>query len=179
MVCNRCKLKVHDILCNLKVSHKEPELGSVWLLEDISSEKHEMIRAELFKANLELIEKNQVILVERIKNTITELIHHTTGRINTNFSDYLSLQLKYDYTYLANVFSATERTTIEQYMIRHKIERVKELLGYGELNLSQIADVMHYSSVGHLSNQFKKITGFTSSHYKKTINHRLSNLENL
>jgi YesN/AraC family two-component response regulator len=178
MVCNRCKITVSNVLSGFGVGHKEIELGAVTLLEKISHEKRELIRSALYKSELLLIEDKKTILIEKVKNIITELVHYTIGRPNTNFSDYLSYRLDYDYTYLANIFSATEGTTIERYMITSKIERVKELLRYNELSLGEIANELHYSSAAHLATQFKKITGFTSSEFKR-MHHKRLMLESL
>jgi AraC-like DNA-binding protein len=119
------------------------------------------------------------VLIEKIKNVIIEMVHYTDELPKTNFSDYLSEKLHYDYTYLANLFSEVQGTTIEKFIITHKIERVKELIVYDELNLTEIAWNMHYSSVAHLSNQFKKITGLTPSHFKKLKNKRRQAIEDI
>ena len=129
------------------------------------------------KSGLEVLDDKKRILIEKIKNTITEMIHYTDENPKVNYSDYLSEKLGYDYTYLANTFSEVTGITIQQFIIIHKIERVKELLIYDELNLTEIAFKMHYSSVGHLSNQFKKITGLTPSFYKQVKNKRKAKLE--
>ena len=118
-------------------------------------------------------------LIERIKNVIVEMVHYTSEIVKTNFSDYLSEKLHYDYTYLANLFSQVQRTTIEQFIISHKVERIKELIIYGEWNMTEIAIRMNYSSVAHLSNQFKKVTGLSPSHFKKLKNRRRSPIEDL
>ncbi len=119
------------------------------------------------------------VLIQKIKNVIVELVHYTEEPLNVNFSDYLSQKLDYDYTYLANLFSEVQGITIEKFIISHKIERVKELLVYNELNLTEIAYLMHYSSVAHLSTQFKKVTGLTPSHFKQLREKRRSMLEDL
>jgi AraC-like DNA-binding protein len=113
------------------------------------------------------MDDKKAMLIEKIKTIIIEMVHYTDELPKTNFSDYLSEKLKHDYTYLANLFSEYQGTTIEKFMITHKIERVKELIIYDEVNLTEIAWMMHYSSVAHLSNQFKKITGLTPSHFKQ------------
>jgi AraC-like DNA-binding protein len=119
------------------------------------------------------------VLIQKIKNVIVELIHYSEEPLVINFSDHLSQKLNHNYTYLANLFSEVQGTTIEKFIIAHKIERVKELLVYNELNLTEIAYLMHYSSVAHLSAQFKKVTGLTPSHFKQLREKRLTMLENL
>lgn len=143
------------------------EMGVVDIMEDITDEQRDLIRAALFLSGLELMDDKKAVLIEKIKNVIIEMVHYTDELPKTNFSDYLSDKLQYDYTYLANLFSESQGTTIESFIIHHKIERVKELILYNEYNLTEIAWKMHYSSVAHLSNQFKKITGLTPSLFKK------------
>ena len=128
---------------------------------------------------LELLEDKKSILIEKIKNVITEMIHHSDELPKVNYSDYISQKLEYDYTYLANTFSEVKGITIQQYIILHKIERVKELILYDELSLSEISYKLHYSSPAHLSNQFKKVTGLTPSFFKKMKQKRNRNLENM
>jgi AraC-like DNA-binding protein len=128
---------------------------------------------------LELLDDKRSILIEKIKNVITELIHYSDELPRVNYSDYISEKLGYDYTYLSNIFSEVKGTTIQQFIIINKIERVKELLLYDELNLTEIAYKLHYSSVAHLSNQFKKITGLSPSFFKQLKQKRKGNLENL
>lgn len=142
------------------------ELGEVEIMEDISKTQAQLLDAALIESGLELMDDNKTILVEKIKTIIIELIHYNDNELKINLSDYLSEKLNHNYTYLSNLFSKVKGITIEKYYLAHKIERVKELLVYDELNLSEIAYKMHYSSVAHLSNQFKKITGFTPSHFK-------------
>jgi AraC-like DNA-binding protein len=146
------------------------EMGVVEIMENITTEQREQIKIALLKSGLELMDDKKAVLIEKIKNVIIEMVHYSDELPKTNFSDYLSEKLSYDYTYLANLFSETQGTTIEKFTISHKIERVKELIIYDELNLTEIAWKMHYSSVAHLSNQFKKITGLTPSHFKKLKN---------
>lgn len=154
-------------------------LGEVDVLEDITVAQRAIIKAALLKSGLELLDDKKAILIERIKGVIIEVIHYSDELPKTNFSDYLSEKLQYDYTYLANLFSETEATTIEHYIIIHKIERVKELIIYDELNLTEIAWKLHYSSVAHLSHQFKKVTGLTPSFFKSLKNKKRNSLENL
>jgi len=155
------------------------DMGVVDIMEEITPEQHEQIRIALQKTGLELMEDKKAVLIERIKNSIIEMVYYKDELPKTNFSDYLSEKLKYDYTYLANLFSEIQGTTIEKYIILHKIERVKELIIYDELNLTEIAWNMHYSSVAHLSNQFRKITGLTPSHFKKLKEKRRMAIEDV
>ena len=143
------------------------DLGEVEIMEDITSDQREKMKTDLLRSGLELMDDKRAILIEKIKNTIIEMVHYTDAMIKTNFSDFLSERLNYDYTYLANLFSEVQGTTIEHFIISHKIERIKELIIYDELNITEIAYKMNYSSVGHLSNQFKKVTGLSPSHFKQ------------
>jgi len=155
------------------------DLGVVEVMEDITPEQRELLKANLLKSGLELLDDKRSILIEKIKNVITELIHYSDELPRVNYSDYISKKLGYDYTYLSNIFSEVKGTTIQQFIIINKIERVKELLLYDELNLTEIAYKLHYSSVAHLSNQFKKITGLSPSFFKQLKQKRKGNLENL
>ncbi len=155
------------------------DLGMVEILEDITNEQREELSKNLLKSGLELLDDKKSILIEKIKSVIIEMIHYTDELPKVNYSDYISEKLDYDYTYLVNTFSEVKGITIQQFIIIHKIERVKELLLYDELNLTEISYKLHYSSVSHLSNQFKKITGLTPSFYKQLKNKRNSNLENM
>lgn len=155
------------------------ELGEVEILEDILDEQREQVKIALLKSGLELMDDKRSVLIEKIKNTIIEMVHHTTEMIKINFSDYLSGKLNHDYTYLANLFSEVQGTTIEQFVISHKIERIKELIIYDELNITEIAWKMNYNSVAHLSNQFKKVTGLSPSHFKKLKVKRRSPIEEI
>ena len=133
----------------------------------------------MLKSGLELMDDKRAILIEKIQNTIIEMVHYTDELPKTNFSDYLSEKLNHDYTYLANLFSETRGVTIEHFIILHKIERVKELIIYDELNLSEIAWKLHYSGVAHLSHQFKKVTGLSPSFFKSLKNKKRGTLENV
>ena len=166
MVSNRCKMLVKDELKKLGL-HFIVNMGEVEIMENITDEQREQIRSALRESGLELMDDKKAMLIEKIKTIIIEMVHYSDELPKTNFSDYLSEKLKHDYTYLANLFSEYQGTTIEKFMITHKIERVKELIIYDEVNLTEIAWMMHYSSVAHLSNQFKKITGLTPSHFKQ------------
>jgi YesN/AraC family two-component response regulator len=179
MVSMRCKMVVKEELKKLGLHFIIVDMGVVDIMEEITPEQHEQIRIALQKTGLELMEDKKAVLIERIKNSIIEMVYYKDELPKTNFSDYLSEKLKYDYTYLANLFSEIQGTTIEKYIILHKIERVKELIIYDELNLTEIAWNMHYSSVAHLSNQFRKITGLTPSHFKKLKKKRRMAIEDV
>jgi AraC-like DNA-binding protein len=143
------------------------ELGRAETTEMLSAEQLDIIKIALLQSGLELMENKKSILIERIKNVIIEMIHFSDRQLKTNFSDYLSKKLGYDYTYLANLFSEQQGTTIEQFIIMHKIQRIKELMEHDELNLTEISWKLNYSSVAHLCTQFKKVTGITPSHFKQ------------
>jgi AraC-like DNA-binding protein len=155
------------------------ELGEVDMMENISKEQHDLFKSALLRSGLELMDDKKSVLIQKIKNVIVELIHYSEEPLTVNFSEYLSQKLNHNYTYLANLFSEVQGTTIEKFIIAHKIERVKELLVYNELNLTEIAYQMHYSSVAHLSAQFKKVTGLTPSHFKQLREKRLNMLEDI
>ena len=182
MVSIRCKMVVKSELDRLGLHYGIVELGEVDIKEDISEEQRDLLRLALLRSGLELMDDKKAILIEKIKNVIVEMIHYhdEVGALKVNFSDYLSEKLQHDYTYLATLFSEVTGITIEHYIISHKIERVKELLLYDELNLTEIAYKLNYSSVAHLSNQFKKVTGLTPTYFKqlKQYKRRIS-LENL
>jgi len=164
------KLGLHYIIVNL---------GEAEIMEEITPEQIANLRVDLKKSGLELMDDKKSILVEKIKTSIIELVHYTDDQIRSNLSDYLSEKLNHDYTYLANLFSEVKGTTIENFYLTHKIEKVKELLVYDELSLTEIAWKMHYSSVSHLSNQFKKMTGLTPSHFKNLKHKRRQTLGNV
>lgn len=179
MVSLRCKMIVKDELKKLGLHYVIVDLGVVDILEDVTQEQRENLKIALLNSGLELMDDHKAILIERIKNTIIEMIHYAEELPKVNYSDYISEKLGYDYTYLANTFSEVKGITIQQFIIIHKIEKVKELLLYDELNLTEISYRLHYSSVAHLSNQFKKITGLSPSFYKLLQQKRKDNLENL
>src|ERR1044072_1773745 len=158
---------VKEELKKLGLHYTSVELGEIEIMEDISVEQHDQFKVALLRSGLELMDDKKSILIQKIKNVIVELVHYSEEPLTINFSDYLSEKLNHNYTYLANLFSEVQGITIEKFMIAHKIERVKELLVYDELNLTQIAYQLHYSSVAHLSAQFKKVTGLTPSHFKQ------------
>jgi AraC-like DNA-binding protein len=177
MVSNRCKMVVKEELKKLGLHFILVELGEVEIMENLSIEQRTQLKQSLFESGLELMDDKRAVLIEKIKNAIIEMVHHSDEMIKVNFSDYLSEKLNHDYTYLSNLFSEVQGTTIEQFIISHKIERIKELIIYDELNLTQISYKMNYSSVAHLSNQFKKVTGLTPSHFKQLKDKRRSPIE--
>ena len=179
MVSNRCKMKVVDELKKLGLHYIVIDLGMVEIAENISNEKKILFDNGLHTSGLELIDDKKVILIERIKTTIIQMIHYSDEMVKINFSDYLSEKLKHNYTYLANLFSETQGLTIEQFIISHKIERIKELMLYDELNITEIAWKMNYSSVAHLSSQFKKFTGLSPSHFKQLKDIRRNPIEKI
>jgi AraC-like DNA-binding protein len=170
---------VKSELQKLDLHYTAVELGEVEIMENISKDQLELLKVGLRKSGLELMEDKKSILVEKIKTTIIELVHYTDEQIKINLSYYLSEKLNHNYTYLANLFSEVKGITIEKFYLTHKIERVKELLVYDELNLTEIADKLHYSSVAHLSNQFKKMTGLSPSHFKNLKHKRRKALGNV
>jgi len=179
MVCIRCQIVVKSELEKLGLKYINVKIGEADIVEDILPEQLTQLDIALRKSGLLLMDDKKSILVEKIKTAIIELVHYTEEQIKVNLSDYLSEKLNHDYTYLANLFSEVKGITIEKFYLTHKIEKVKELIVYNELNLSEIAYIMHYSSVAHLSNQFKKITGLTPSHFKNLKNKRRSTLEDV
>lgn len=179
MVSNRCKIAVRDELKKLGLHFIVVDLGVVEIMETISIEKRNLLKEGLLVSGLELMDDKKAILIEKIKNTIIQMIHHSEEVIKVNFSDYLSDKLEHNYTYLANLFSEVQGTTIEQFIISHKIERIKELMIYGELNITEIAWKMNYSSVAHLSSQFKKVTGLSPSHFKQLKDKRRNPIEEI
>jgi AraC-like DNA-binding protein len=179
MVSQRCKMVVKEELKKLGLHFIVVDLGEVDIMENINPEQREQIKHALLRSGLELMDDRKAVLIERIKNAIIEMVHYKDDLLKVNFSDFLSEKLDYDYTYLANLFSEIQGTTIEKFIIAHKIERVKELIIYDELNLTEIAWKMHYSSVAHLSNQFKKITGLTPSHFRQLKDKRRKAIEDI
>ncbi|MBK5272693.1 MAG: helix-turn-helix transcriptional regulator [Bacteroidia bacterium] len=179
MVCIRCKMVVKAELEKLGLHYIVVELGEAEVMENISTEQHDQFKEALLKSGLELMDNKKSVLIQQIKNAIIEIAHYSEEPLTINFSEYISKKLNHDYTYLANLFSEVAGTTIEKFYIAHKIERVKELLVYDELSLTEIAYQMHYSSVAHLSTQFKKVTGLTPSHFKQLRDKRRSMLEDV
>ena len=172
-------MMVKDELKKMGIEYINLDLGTVETVESVTAHQLARLKKNLLKSGLEILDDKKSILIERIKNVITEMIHYSDSELKMNYSEHIGKKLNYDYTYLANTFSEVKGMTIQQFIIIHKIERVKELLIYEELNLTEIAHKMHYSSVSHLSNQFKKITGLTPSYYKKMKTKRKANLEQL
>lgn len=167
MVCNRCVMVVHEQLVRLGFEPLSVELGMATFRKPLVKEEVIKIREALEPLGFELIDDKRIRMIEQVKNAIIELVHHKDGNLKVNLSDYIADKLHHDYSYISNLFSEIESTTIEQYFIAQKTERVKELLVYDELSLSEIADLLNYSSPAHLSAQFKRVTGLTPSHFKK------------
>ncbi len=179
MVSIRCKMMVKSELEKLGIRCLKVELGEVDIMDRMTPEQLQLFRDGLQRSGLELMEDQKAIMIERIKNIIIEMIHYEDEPIKINFSHFLSAKLKHDYTYLANLFSEVTGITIEHYIINHKIERVKELLIYDELNLTQISYKLNYSSVAHLSTQFKKVTGLTPTFFRQLKNKKRNTLDNV
>jgi AraC-like DNA-binding protein len=167
MVCNRCIMVVKSELEKLGHDPLHVQLGEVELKEDISGDELKVFKNRLDELGFELIDDSKSKLIEKIKLIVIQLIHHGNGQMHQNYSEYLASKLNKEYNYLSHLFSEVEGTTIEKYIINQKIERVKELLVYNELTLSEIADSLGYSSVAHLSGQFRKVTGLTPSYFKQ------------
>jgi AraC-like DNA-binding protein len=179
MVSLRCKMTVKEELRKLGLPYQTVNLGMVEFSEEITVTQREQLRVNLLMSGLEVMDCKRTILIEKIKNVIIEMIHYSEKLPKVNYSDYISEKLNRNYTYLSNIFSETGGMAIQQFIIIHKIERVKELLLYNELNLTEIAYTLHYKGVSHLSKQFKKVTGFTPSFYKERNEKRMCNLENM
>ena len=179
MVSIRCKMMVQEKLDGLGLHYGKIELGEVEIKENITAKQRSQLKTALIKSGLELMDDKKSVLIERIKNTIVEMVHYLDEVPKVKNSDYISDRLNHDYTYLANLFSEATGMTIEQYIISHKIERVKEFLLYDELNLTEISLKLNYSSVAHLSNQFKKVTGLTPTFYKQLKDKKRTMLENV
>lgn len=160
-------MAVKDALKAIGLHFVVVDLGEVEVMENLTIEQREALKIVLSQSGLELMDDKRAVLIEKINNVITEMIHYSDEVPKINYSDYISKKLNYDYTYLSNLFSEVKGITIQQFIIIHKIERVKELLLYNELTLTEISYKLHYSSVAHLSNQFKKVTGLTPSHFKQ------------
>jgi AraC-like DNA-binding protein len=167
MVCDRCKMVVKSELENMGLHPLSVELGEVELGREITNQEKQQLSERLQQLGFSLIDDRKSRLIEHIKTLIIELVHHRNGELSVNLSDYLKSHVNHDYHYISNLFSEVEGITIEKYFIAQKIEKVKELLVYDELSLSEIADLLNYSSVAYLSSQFKKVTGFTPSYFKQ------------
>jgi AraC-like DNA-binding protein len=166
MVSNRCKMAVKEELKKLGLHFIVVDLGEIEIMETLTTEQHGELKAGLLASGLELMDDKRAVLIEKIKNVITEMIHYSDEVPKMNYSDFIAEKLDYDYTYLSNLFSEIKGITIQQFIIVNKIERAKELLLYDELNLTEISYKLNYSSVAHLSNQFKKVTGLSPTHFK-------------
>ena len=170
---------VKNELTKMGIHYTKIEIGEADINGDISIKQQDKLKLALLHFGLELMDDKKSILIQKIKNIVVEMVHYSEAPLTINFSSFLSSKLHHNYTYLASLFSEVQGTTIEKFIIVHKIERVKELLVYNELNLTEIADLLHYSSVAYLSKQFKKTTGLTPSHFKKLKHKRLEMLEDL
>ena len=179
MLSNRSKAEAKEELKKLGLHFVFLDLGEVELMDDLSAEQRELLKAALLSIGLELMEDKKAMLIEKIKNTIIEMVHYSDEMIKINFSNYLSEKLNRDYTYLANIFSEVQGTTIEHFVIAHKVERIKEYIIYGDLNMTEIAWKMNYSSVAHLSNQFKKTTGLSPSQFKQLKDRKRNAIEDV
>lgn len=179
MVSLRCKMVVKEELKNLGLHYVIVDLGVAEILEEITQMQIDQLKVNLLKSGLELMDDKKSILIEKIKNVVIEMIHYSDELPSVNYSDYISEKLQYDYTYLSNLFSEVKGVTLQQFIIMHKIEKVKELLLYDELNLTEISYKLNYSSVAHLSSQFKKMTGLSPTFYKQIKQKRDNNLENM
>ncbi len=179
MVSARCKMTVKKELKKLGLHFIFVDLGEIEIMENISDEQRRQLKNALISLGLELMDDKRAVLVEKIIDVIIEMVHHLDEKVKIKFSDFLSEKLNYDYTYLSNLFSEVKGITIQQFMILHKIERVKELLLYDELNLTQISYKLNYSSVSHLSNQFKKVTGLSPTHFLQLKDKRRTPIEEI
>ncbi len=179
MVTMRCKIVVREELARLGLHHANVEMGVVEVFEEITEAQRAQLKINLQRTGLELLEDKRSALIERIKNVIIEMVYHAEEVPKVNFSDYISEKLGYDYTYLSNIFSEVKGITIQQFIIMNKIEKVKDLLMYDELNLTEISFRLNYSSVAHLSNQFKKATGLSPSFYRELKKRRREIQQNL
>lgn len=179
MVCSRCKMVVKSELEKLGLHPLAVDLGEVEIADELQGYQRQDVHVALQKFGFALLDDKRSIIIERIKNLIVDLVQNKNSQLKINLSDYLSRELNHDYTYITNLFTQVEGTTIEQYFIAQKIERVKELLVYDEMTLSEISYQLNYSSVSHLSKQFKKVTGLTPSHYKQLKEKKRNPLEEL
>lgn len=177
MVCDRCKMAVQQVLDKNNLSYSSVDLGEVALNKAITAEQLNTFKEDIEKIGFELIEDKTSKIISNIKNCVIDFVRNSSDNKKLKFSVYLAEQLGKDYNYLSALFSSIEGTTIEQYLILQKIERVKELIVYDELSLSEIAYKTGYSSIQHLSNQFKKVTGLTPSHFKQVKENRRKPLD--
>ena len=179
MVSLRCKMVVKAAAEELKIPYTTLELGFIEVNEKLSESVLEAFKKKLLSAGLEVLDDKKSILIEKIKNVVIEMVHYADEFPKVNFSNYLSEKLGYDYTYLSNLFTEVKGTTIQEYIIMHKIEKAKELIMYNEMSIADIAYTLNYSSAAHFSTQFKKVTGLTPSFFKKLKKQRESDLEDL
>ena len=177
MLSLRSKMEVKEELKKMGLHFVFVDMGEVEIMEEISEQQMNELKATLLDLGLELVEDKKGMLIEKIKNAVMETVYYSDERIKVNFSHYLSQKLHFNYTYLANLFSEMQGITIEQFLIQLKIERIKELIIYDELNITQISFKMNYSSVAHLSNQFKKVTGLSPTHFKQLKIRKRQNME--
>ncbi len=177
MVCNRCIMVVSEIFQEAGISNARVQMGKVSVSEKISDDKLGNIEKRLNRVGFELINDSKSRLIEHIKNIIIDIVYNHQAEVRMNYSDFLADKLNHDYNYLSTLFSSIEGTTIEKYVINLKTERVKELLVYDEKTLSEIAFEMGYSSVAHLSGQFRKVTGFTPSYFKKLAEQKRKSID--
>ena len=178
-MCNRCIMVVQQVFENLGYPPVRIALGEVETMNPMPSDDAKELRKKLVSFGFELIDDTKSQLIEKIKNTIVQMVHHSHEALKTNHSSYIESHLNRDYSYLSTLFSEVEGTTIEKYIIHQKIERVKELLVYNELTLSEIADKMGYSNVAYLSGQFKKVTGLTPSHFRQVKENKRKPLDRI
>ena len=179
MVSLRCKMMAKAELKKLGLHFIVVDLGEIDIMENLTRAEMAQLKMALLNLGLELMDDKKAILIEKIKNVVIEMVHYTDELPKMNYSDYIAEKLNHDYTYLSNIFSEVRGMTIQQFIIIHKVERIKELIIYDELNITEIAHKMNYSSVAHLSNQFKKITGLTPSHFKNLKDKRRTPIENI
>jgi AraC-like DNA-binding protein len=179
MVSIRCKMVVKEELDKLGIHYVILDLGTVEIMNDLTAEQRRKLKIGLLRSGLELMDDKKTVLIEKIKSIIVEMVHYADELPKVNYSHYISEKMGLDYTYLSKIFSEVKGTTIEHFIIAHKIERVKELLLYDELNLTQISYMLNYSSVAHLSRQFKKVTGLTPSFFKQLKDKKRIALENI
>jgi YesN/AraC family two-component response regulator len=163
----------------LKIPNTTIELGFIEVNEKMSESVLEKFRTKLLKSGLEILDDKKSILIEKIKNVVIEMVHYADEFPKVNFSNYLSEKLGYDYTYLSNLYTEVKGTTIQEFIIMHKIEKAKELIMYDEMSLSEIAFTLNYSSAAHFSTQFKKVTGLTPTYFKRLKKQRDEDLEDL
>ncbi len=179
MVSNRCKIAVKEELKKLGLHFIFVDLGEVEIMETLSDDQREVLKSSLLNSGFELMDSTKAILIEKIKNVIIQMVHHEDEMIKVNFSDFLSEKLNHDYNYMSKIFSEVKGITIQQFIIIHKIEKIKELLFYDELNLTEISYKLNYSSVSHLSNQFRKITGLSPSQFKNMKDRKRNPIEEI